>query len=134
MKPTLADQALDELLVLRCQDGDASALDELVCRWQPRLLRHAWHLTRRADAASDVTQESWLGIVRGIGRLADPAMFRAWAYRIVTHKCADWTKRRRNERRAADRVDELADVPPVMDAQDDARQLHLAIRHLRADQ
>ncbi len=88
----LVDRALDELLVLRCQDGDGGAMDELVRRWHGRLLRHAWHLTRREDAASDVTQDAWVGIVRGIRRLSDPAMFRVWAYRIVTHKCADWMR------------------------------------------
>ena len=30
----------------------------------------------------------------GLGRLDDPARFRPWAYRIVSNKCADWTRRR----------------------------------------
>ena len=41
----------DEWLVLRCQDGDAAALAELVERWQPRLWRHAMRLTDDRDAA-----------------------------------------------------------------------------------
>jgi hypothetical protein len=39
-----ADDIHDELLVLRCQDGEAEAIEELVARWQHRLWRHAWHL------------------------------------------------------------------------------------------
>jgi len=83
-----SDRVLDELLVLRCQDGEANAFEELVGHWQRKLLRHALHLTGDADGANDVVQEAWFAIVRGIGRIDDPARFPAWAYRIVTHKAA----------------------------------------------
>ncbi len=36
------DDIDDELLVLRCQDGEREALEKLVARWRPRPLRHAW--------------------------------------------------------------------------------------------
>lgn len=92
----------DELLVLRCQDGDAQAMEELVARWQRRLWRHAWHLTGKEDAAWDVVQEVWMAIVRGIRRLEDPARFRPWAYRLVTNKGADWVRRQQRLRKLAD--------------------------------
>jgi len=90
----------DELLVLECQDGDADALKTLIARWQPRIARFAFRLTGEREAGTDVVQETWLAIVRGIRRLDDPARFRTWAYRIVAHKCADWTRRRVAGRRA----------------------------------
>ncbi len=90
----------DELLVLRCQEGDAEAFDALVARWQRRLWRHAWRLTGHEDAAWDVLQEAWLGISRGIGRLADAAAFPCWAYQIVSHKCRDWVRSQRRRREA----------------------------------
>lgn len=79
--------------MLRCQDGDEDALKTLIARWQPRLGRLAWRLTSEREAARDIAQDAWVAIVRGIKRLKDPAGFRAWAYRIVTNKCADWTRR-----------------------------------------
>ena len=91
-----AEQIADEILVMDAQDGRGDALDLLVSRWQKRLWWHAFHLTGRPEAAWDVTQEGWLAIVRGLGRLNDPARFGPWAYRIVGHKAYDW--RRRNGR------------------------------------
>ncbi len=88
----------DELLVLRCQDGDGEALKTLIARWQPRLGRFAWRLTGQREAACDVVQDTWLAIVRGLKRLDDPAQFRSWAYRIVSNKCADWARRRAVQR------------------------------------
>jgi len=70
----------DELLVLRCQEGDAEAFELLVGRWQGRLWRHAWRLTGDENAAWDAVQETWVGISRGIVRRADAAAFPAWAY------------------------------------------------------
>ncbi len=97
MPRTLQD-IQDELLVIRCQDGEADALDELIVRWQVRLHAHAWSLTRDADAAADASQEAWLAIARGVRRLSDPTYFGPWAYRIVTHKCADWTRAQQRRR------------------------------------
>jgi RNA polymerase sigma factor (sigma-70 family) len=92
-----AEQIADEILVLDAQDGNAEAFDKLVRRWQKRLWRHALHLTGRSDTAWEITQESWLDIVRGLSRLNDPARFGAWAYRIVSHKAYDWRHRHAHE-------------------------------------
>ena len=130
------DQIHDELLVLRCQDGDEQALAALVQRWQERLWRHAFRLTGRRDAAADVMQESWLAIVRGIGRLKDPACFRAWAYRIVTHRAADWTRRVQRQRKLLENV--AAETPqpqqPATPGDDeDVNLLRDAMRKLPAE-
>ncbi len=80
---------IDELLVMRCQAGDRESFDLLVRRWQRRLWRYARSLTGSDDAAWDVTQETWIAIVKRIRKLSDPAWFGAWAHRIVRNKCAD---------------------------------------------
>ena len=71
-----SEQIVDEILVMDCQSGRSQALDMLVGRWQKRLWRYACRLTGDSEAAWEVTQESWLGIVRGIRRLNDPARVR----------------------------------------------------------
>lgn len=132
------DDILDELLVLRCQDGDAKALEALVGRWGHRLRRHAWRLTGRVDAASDVVQEAWVAIVRGIRRLDDPARFQPWALRIVTNKCADWTRRRQRQRRLMQNVTGNAAVRATRPADgeastDEIDRLLQALRKLPTD-
>jgi len=99
---TQQDRLNDELLVLRCQAGDAEAFALLVDRWQQRLWRHARRLTGNESSAWDVIQETWIGISRGIARLADAAAFPAWAYQIVSNKCRDALRRDRRRREAAE--------------------------------
>jgi RNA polymerase sigma factor (sigma-70 family) len=96
------EQLYNELLVLRCQEGDSDAFEELVDRWQERLWRHAWRLTGDENAAWDALQEAWIGIGRSIRGLVDAEAFPAWAYRIVSNKCRDWIRKRRRRREADD--------------------------------
>lgn len=98
------ERILDELLVLRSQDGDVAAFENLARSWQPRLLRLARRLTQSPEAG-EVVQEAWLAIVRGLPRLADPARFGTWAFRIVAHKSTDWIRLRQKGRSPAERVE-----------------------------
>jgi RNA polymerase sigma-70 factor (ECF subfamily) len=84
-----AERIADEILVMDAQSGRRAAFDMLVTRWQKRLWWHALNLTGSAEAAWDISQESWLDIVRCLSRLNDPAKFGAWAYGIVSHKAYD---------------------------------------------
>jgi RNA polymerase sigma-70 factor (ECF subfamily) len=93
------DRLNDELLVLRCQEGDTEAFELLVGGWQRRLWRHAWRLTGDESAAWDAIQEAWIGISRGISRLVDVAAFPAWAYQIVSNKCRDSVRGERRRRK-----------------------------------
>jgi len=123
-------QLQDELLVLMAQDGEAAAWDELVSRWQKPLWRHACRLTGRAEAAWDVMQEAWLGMVRGLRKLDDPRGFRAWAYRITTRRAVDWVRGRQRERRGQDVLrssDPPAESPDESPAVDSAADVRAAL-------
>jgi len=87
------EQLIDEILVMDCQSGRVKALEILVTRWQKRLWRYAYGLTGNPETAWEVTQESWLGIIKGLRKLQDPASFKAWAYRTTTNKSIDWIKK-----------------------------------------
>lgn len=132
------DRAPDTLLVLSARLGDHPALERLVRRWQPRLTAHARRLLQDPDAARDAVQTSWLEIVRGLERLRDPAAFPAWAYRIVTRRCAATIGGRRRDRALAAVMACEARVPPEPppgpDAADDHGRLRAAVRALPPEQ
>jgi RNA polymerase sigma-70 factor (ECF subfamily) len=93
------EQLVDEILVMDCQSGRVKALEILVSRWQKRLWLYAYRLTGNTEGAWDVTQESWLGIIKGLRKLNDPANFKAWAYRITTNKSIDWMRKNKDPKR-----------------------------------
>ena len=131
------EEVLTELLVLRSQDGDVAAWRQLVGLWQERLYFHARRLTGENEAARDVAQESWLAMVRGIKKLDDPARFRAWAFRIVSNKAADWTRRQVRRRKMLEVArDEAAreELQPPSSGTDHVDYVRAAIARLSADQ
>ncbi|MEM1098075.1 MAG: RNA polymerase sigma factor [Planctomycetota bacterium] len=127
----------DEWLVLRAQDRDADAMRRLVDRWNGRLYRHALNMTGDADAARDVSQEAWLGILKRLSKIDDPAAFPAWAYRITNHKAVDWI--RRASRRRQHHTPLTGDLPATTSSTSDdrdetTRRVHAALRKLSVDE
>ena len=125
---------LDELLVLRAQDGDERALTQLVARWHGRLVRHAAQVTGCEHVAVDVAQESWLAIVRGLRKLKDPATFRRWAYRIVHNKSVDCIRDRKRRREAMTDLANQHDNGAPRSALPDTGALRQAIGLLSTEQ
>lgn len=119
--PTGADH--DEWVVLRCQIGERDAFDLLIARWHPLLWRYAVRVTTDPDAASDVVQEVWLRVLRGLGRLRDAARFRAWLFGIARRVLMD-RLRVRYGGPLFDTVD-LAEIPGV--DSDDLREEDFAL-------
>jgi RNA polymerase sigma factor (sigma-70 family) len=139
--PDMSDMrevVFDQWLVLRCQGGDAEAFSELFRRWQPRLLRHARRLLDSPDDASDASQDAWLSITGGLPRLKDPALFRRWAYRITTRRCADRIRKAQRTRKSeapAAKPEASPDPDPMsaMTGDDEIDRLRAAIRSLPTD-
>jgi RNA polymerase sigma-70 factor, ECF subfamily len=72
--------------------GDEEAFGKLWGDLQPRLLRY-FRVVSPA-VAEDLASETWLGVIRGIGRFSgnEPA-FRAWVFTIARHELLDWRRR-----------------------------------------
>jgi RNA polymerase sigma factor (sigma-70 family) len=82
-----------ELLAIRCQLGEAAAFDELVEMWHLPLWRYLRKMTGDDAAAEDLVQETWLKILRGIGRLREPARLRPWLFSIARRGVMDRLRR-----------------------------------------
>ncbi|MFN3670041.1 MAG: RNA polymerase sigma factor [Brevundimonas sp.] len=113
------EQVFDEYLVASARLGDRKAFDLLARRWGRKLLAHAWRLTGDADLARDAAQDGWLEIVRGLGRLRDERAFPAWAFQIVTRRCARRIGRVRRDRNLAAAA-AAAELPPEATETDSA--------------
>ena len=120
------ERALDEYLVSLSQAGSVEALDGLARRWTPRLLRYAARLLggsgEAAETARDVVQETWVGAIRGLRGLRDPAQFPAWIYGIATRKCADAIRTSMRRRR----LDADADTDRPVTSLTSEQQIDLA--------
>jgi RNA polymerase sigma-70 factor, ECF subfamily len=129
---TEKDHILSELLLIRCQRGDSSALDELARRWQDRLFYYIRRLVSNEDDAWDALQETWLSAVRSIQSVRNPSTFPVWLYKVARHKAMDKLRRRYNDRVESTDCEDLAETaePAAEFGFEDAAQVHLALDRL----
>ncbi len=93
----MIDSRREARLVLQAGVGDRDSLELLLSGVQPRLLAYISTLVGRTSA-DDVLQEAFIQICRNLKWLRDPALFRAWAYRIASRVAFAYLKRERRYR------------------------------------
>lgn len=81
-----ADRADDRMLVERLRAGDERAFTDLVQAWSPGMLRLARTFVSSPQAAEDVVQEAWLGVLQGLHRFQGRSSLRTWALTIVVNR------------------------------------------------
>ena len=86
--------------VIRCQNGDKSAMEALVRHYQHWVYNIAYGMLGNQEDASDMAQEIFLWLWENIGQFQSRSRFSTWLYRIVTNRCInvkDQKKRRQTE-------------------------------------
>ena len=89
----------DVRLMLQVRDGDAAAFEELVLRYQSRLLTVLEHLVGNRELAEDLAQEVFLRVFRARKRYEPGAKFSTWLFTIANNVASNArrSKSRRKE-------------------------------------
>ena len=91
----------DESLMLRYRDGDVRAFELLVTRHRKALFNFILRFVRDTAQAEDVTQETFLRLVKGADAYERQAKFTTWLYTIARNLCVDQTRRRKHRKHAS---------------------------------
>ena len=75
----------DVRLMLEVRDGSATAFEELVVRYQARLVRVLEHLVGRRELAEDLVQEVFLRVYRSRQQYLPGAKFATWLFTIANN-------------------------------------------------
>jgi RNA polymerase sigma-70 factor (ECF subfamily) len=76
----------DLALVQASQNGDTAAFEELVKRYDRKLLRIALNVTRNAEDAEEAVQDTFLKAFRNLNRFDGKAKFATWLTRIAINE------------------------------------------------
>ena len=88
----------DVRLMLEVRDDSASAFEELMLRYQNRLVTVLEHLVGGRDQAEDLAQEVFLRVYRSRKRYVPGAKFSTWLFTIANNVAAN-ARRTRSRRR-----------------------------------
>lgn len=102
--------AVDAATVAACLEGDESAYQTLVERYQNRCYWTAYKFVQNAEDALDVVQEAFVKAFRQLQSFDTSRRFFTWMYRIVINVAIDAI--RRKEVRPAVALDDMGDVLP----------------------
>jgi RNA polymerase sigma-70 factor (ECF subfamily) len=87
----------DQDLIRDAREGSASAFEQLVCRYDERVLAMAYRYVGSRDDAKDIYQEVFVRVHRGLRNFRMESEFATWLYRITANVCL--THRAQHRRR-----------------------------------
>lgn len=120
---TLSDSALqkaqkyelldpDVRLMLQVRDGSAAAFEELVEKYQARLVGILGHMVGKRDLAEDLTQEVFMRVYRARERYVPGAKFSTWLFTIA-HNVASNAIRKQSRRKEVNLTSSPSGQVPV---------------------
>lgn len=127
----------EQRLVEAGQRGDVEAFNQLVRLYEGRVYNLCYRMLGDADAAADVTQDSFISAYRNLQKFRG-GVFRSWLLRIATNACYDALRARKRRPTVSieagqegDDDGPAFDIPDPSESPDDAalrRELAAAIQ------
>lgn len=111
-------EQLDQDLVLRVQQGDKSAFDLLVIKYQHKIIQLVNRYVKDSSEAQDVAQEAFIKAYRALGNFRGESAFYTWLYRIAINTAKNYLVSR--SRRSSDYQVDIQDAEQI----ENAPQLH----------
>ena len=81
-------------LIIKCQNGDRIALEELIRRQEKIIYNTLYHLDPNRSDIADIAQEVLFRMARSIKSLKKPATFKFWLNQIITNLFYDELRRK----------------------------------------
>ncbi len=79
----MGNKSSDQALVARVQQGDKTAFDVLVLKYQHKIVKLVMRYVRDPNEALDVAQEAFLKAYRALPSFRGDSAFYTWLYRIA---------------------------------------------------
>lgn len=87
----------DSQLVTATLQGDFTAFEGLVEKYQGKIYRHLRKMVNDPLQAEDLLQETFLNVYRGLSGFTGAASFSTWLFRIATNSALMYLRRERPE-------------------------------------
>jgi len=85
----------DHELVLRAQEGDTRAFDELIRKYSKRLYGLVYNMTSNKEDTHDLLQDIFAKAYRSLRHFRGKSTFYTWIYSIATNMTLNFLKKRR---------------------------------------
>jgi len=87
----------DDALVIRAQEGDSAAFDELVLKHNKRLFGLVYHMTQNREDTYDLLQDIFAKAYRSIKNFKRKSSFYTWVYTIGVNMTINHLKKKKRK-------------------------------------
>jgi RNA polymerase sigma-70 factor (ECF subfamily) len=89
----MGDKSDDLLLIGRFKNGDQSAFEELVLKYQDRIYNLCRQMLSNVQDAENAAQDTLIKAYQNLGKFKPDASLYTWLYRIAVNTCLDCKKK-----------------------------------------
>src|SRR5437588_3337959 len=83
----------DRLLIQQIRRGDGGAWEDLISRYEGRLLAYVQRRLRDRSTSEDVVQETFIGFLNSLPTFDDRRELQTYLFTIAAHKLTDHLRR-----------------------------------------
>jgi RNA polymerase sigma-70 factor (ECF subfamily) len=83
----------DAVLVERCRQGDSEAIEQLILKYQNRIYNVILRICRNTDDAAELTQDTFVKIIKKINDFEGRSSFYTWAFKIAVNLTLNYCQR-----------------------------------------
>ena len=80
-------------LINRFKDGDASAFDEIIFKYQDKIYNLCRHILGNSHDAEDAAQDVFLKAYQNLNKFKPDSSLYTWLYRIAVNTCIDYRRK-----------------------------------------
>lgn len=113
----------DKTLIQQACDGDLQAYEQLVQRYESRLIHSLQQMLRSREDALDAAQDAFLSAWRRLDSFREQASFYSWLYRIAVNAAITRKRRRKLKTSSLDHAIDASGAAPE-DFRADANPSH----------
>ena len=89
----------EEIDIIALQRGDLKAFEQLVHRYEKKVLNMCWYLLHNREEAEDATQDVFLSIYQSKHLFKGESQLSTWIHRITLNKSLEYIRRAKRKKR-----------------------------------
>lgn len=96
----------EEQLIEKAQNGDRSALAQLVKNYEQTVYNFSFKICRNKERAEHTMQETFMSMVKNIGQFSGKSKLSTWLYTVVSNNCLMLARSQKKHEHSAVSIDD----------------------------
>lgn len=107
---------IEKTLIEKCKNNDINAFEKLIFDYQKKVFNICYRYLENYDDASELAQEVFIKIYKGISGFKEQSLLSTWIYKITVTTCIDEIRKRKKYNTVS--IDDTERIIEIVDYDD----------------